>query len=87
MHKEFRQLPFIIPITWQCTTSEPMQSIMEMRDELEGGEGVESLTVTAGFPAADIHHCGPSVFGYGRTPDAAPAGGGGDRERDRAAGG
>ena len=71
VHKEFRQLPFIIPITWQCTTSEPMQSIMEMRDELEGGEGVESLTVTAGFPAADIHHCGPSVFGYGRTPDAA----------------
>ena len=71
VHKAFRQLPFIIPITWQCTTSEPMQSIMEMRDELEGGEGVESLTVTAGFPAADIHHCGPSVFGYGRTPDAA----------------
>ena len=71
VHKAFRQLPFIIPITWQCTTSEPMQSIMEMRDELEGGAGVESLTVTAGFPAADIHHCGPSVFGYGRTPDAA----------------
>ena len=71
VHKAFHQLPFIIPITWQCTTSEPMQSIMEMRDELEGGEGVESLTVTAGFPAADIHHCGPSVFGYGRTPDAA----------------
>jgi len=37
VHKAFRQLPFIIPITWQCTTSEPMQSIMEMRDELEGG--------------------------------------------------
>ena len=64
-HKAFRQLPFIIPITWQCTTSEPMRTLMEMRDELEGG-GVASLTVTAGFPAADIHHCGPSVFGYGR---------------------
>ena len=68
-HKAFRQLPFIIPITWQCTTSEPMRSVMEMRDELEGGE-VASLTVTPGFPAADIHHCGPSVFGYGRSRDA-----------------
>ncbi len=66
VHKAFRQLPFIIPITWQCTTSEPMRTVMEMRDGLEGGE-VASLTVTAGFPAADIHHCGPSVFGYGRT--------------------
>ena len=67
-HKSFRQLPFIIPITWQCTTSEPMSLVMEMRDELEGG-AVASLTVTAGFPAADIHHCGPSVFGYGSSPD------------------
>ena len=70
VHKAFRQIPFIIPITWQCTTSEPMQSVMEMRDELEGG-AVASLSVTPGFPAADIHHCGPSVFGYGRTPEAA----------------
>ena len=68
-HKAFRQVPFMIPLTWQCTTSEPMRSIMEMRDELAGGE-VASLTVMAGFPAADIHHCGPSVFGYGRSPDA-----------------
>ena len=70
VHKAFRQIPFIIPITWQCTTTEPMQTIMGMRDDLEGGE-VASLTVTAGFPAADIHHCGPSVFAYGHTAAAA----------------
>ena len=69
MHKAFRQVPFMIPLTWQCTTSEPMRSIMAMRDELEDGE-VASLTVMAGFPAADIHHCGPSVFGYGLSRDA-----------------
>ena len=68
VHKAFRQLPFIIPITWQCTTSEPMRTVMELRDDLEGG-AVASLTVTAGFPAADIHHCGPSVFGYGGSAD------------------
>ena len=70
VHKAFRQIPFIIPITWQCTTTEPMQTIMAMRDDLDGGD-VASLTVTAGFPAADIHHCGPSVFAYGRTAAAA----------------
>ena len=69
MCKAFRQVPFMIPLTWQCTTSEPMRSIMEMRDDLEGEE-VASLTVMAGFPAADIHHCGPSVFGYGLSQDA-----------------
>ena len=68
-HKVFRQIPFMIPLNWQCTTSEPMRSIMEMRDALEGA-GVESLTVAAGFPAADIHHCGPSLLGYGRSRDA-----------------
>ena len=68
-HKAFRQLPFIIPITWQCTTTEPMRSVMAARDDLEGG-AVASLTVTAGFPAADIRHCGPAVFGYGRSPEA-----------------
>ena len=69
VHRAFRQIPFMIPLTWQCTTSEPMRSIMAMRDELERGE-VASLTVAAGFPAADIRHCAPSVLGYGRSPDA-----------------
>ena len=68
-HRAFRQIPFMIPITWQCTTSEPMRSIMDMRDALEGGD-VASLTVTAGFPAADIRHCCPSVFGYGGSARA-----------------
>ena len=68
VHKVFRQIPFMIPLNWQCTTSEPMRSIMEMRDALEGAD-VESLTVAAGFPAADIHHCGPSLLGYGRSRD------------------
>ena len=69
VHKAFRQIPFMIPLNWQCTTSEPMRSIMAMRDALEGPEAA-SLTVAAGFPAADIRHCGPSLFGYGRSRHA-----------------
>ena len=70
VHRAFRQIPFMIPLTWQCTTTDPMRSIMAMRDEVERGE-VASLTVAAGFPAADIHDCGPSVFGYGDSEAAA----------------
>ena len=84
VHKAFRQIPFIIPITWQCTTTEPMQSVMAMRDDLERGE-VASLSVTPGFPAADIHHCGPAVVGYGRTADAARRAVDAIARRDRAA--
>ncbi len=69
VHTALRQIPFMIPLTWQCTTAEPMQSIMAMRDAMEGGE-VASLTVAAGFPAADIRHCAPSVVGYGESEAA-----------------
>ena len=69
VHKTFRRIPFMIPLNWQCTTTEPMRSIMAMRDGLEGAAAT-SLTVAAGFPAADIRHCGPSLFGYGPSRDA-----------------
>ncbi len=68
VHKTFRQIPFMIPLNWQCTAIEPMRSIMAMRDGLEGTAA--SLTVAAGFPAADIRHCGPSLLGYGHSRDA-----------------
>ena len=68
VHKAFRRIPFMIPLNWQCTTIEPMRSIMAMRDGLEGA--ASSLTVAAGFPAADIRHCGPSLLGYGHSRDA-----------------
>jgi microcystin degradation protein MlrC len=64
--KAFRQLPFLIPISWQCTNDQPTKGIYRKLAALEG-DAVPTLSFTPGFPAADFAHCGPSVFAYGKT--------------------
>lgn len=70
--KAFRQLPFLIPISWQCTNDQPAKSIYEKLAALES-EAVPTLSFAPGFPAADFPDCGPSVFAYGRTQADADA--------------
>jgi microcystin degradation protein MlrC len=65
--KAFRQAPFIIPITWQCTLIEPARSIYAAL----GDVGAASASFTPGFPAADIADCGPAVLAYAATQEAA----------------
>jgi microcystin degradation protein MlrC len=62
-----RQLPFLIPLTSQCTLVEPMQSLVELARTLERGS-VVNVNFTPGFPAADVPECGPAVFGNGFDP-------------------
>jgi microcystin degradation protein MlrC len=64
--KAFRQLPFLIPISWQCTNDQPAKGIYETLATLQS-DTVPTLSFAPGFPAADFLHCGPSVFAYGRT--------------------
>ncbi|MBL8832924.1 MAG: M81 family metallopeptidase [Rhodospirillales bacterium] len=64
----FRQMPYIIPITAQCTLIEPGVGLYRRLAEIETRTGVV-LSYCTGFPAADIRDCAPSVFGYG--PDKA----------------
>ena len=66
-----RALPFLIPLTSQCTLIEPMHSLMS---ELEGARtpGVTSMSFFPGFPAADVSECGPSIVAFGT--DAAAVG-------------
>ena len=64
--KAFRQLPFLIPISWQCTNDQPAKSIYRELASLES-ETVPTLSFAPGFPAADFIDCGASVFAYGRT--------------------
>ena len=68
--KALRQLPFLIPLTWQCTLMEPARSIYEELDGFEK-DGVVSVTFTPGFPAADIADCGASVIAYAASQAAA----------------
>jgi microcystin degradation protein MlrC len=70
--KAFRQLPFLIPISWQCTNDQPTRGIYERLAALEN-DAVPTLSFAPGFPAADFSHCGPSVFAYGRTQADADA--------------
>jgi microcystin degradation protein MlrC len=62
-------LPFLIPLTTQCTLIEPLRSLMEQARRLEHAS-VMSLCLTPGFPAADVEKCGPAIFGYGRDDEA-----------------
>jgi microcystin degradation protein MlrC len=61
-------LPFLMPLTTQCTLIEPLRSLMVQARDLERAP-VMSLCLTPGFPAADVPECGPAVFGYGRDSD------------------
>src|SRR6201999_3966794 len=70
--KAFRQLPFLIAISWQCTNDQPTKGIYERLAALES-DAVPTLSFAPGFPAADFAHCGPSVFAYGTTQADADA--------------
>src|SRR5580692_8557687 len=70
--KAFRQLPFLIPISWQCTNDQPAKGIYQRLAALQS-EAVPTLSFCPGFPAADFCHCGPSVFAYGQTQADADA--------------
>jgi len=70
--KAFRQIPFLIPISWQCTDIEPCRGIYAALAALESS-AVPTLSFAPGFPAADFPDCGPTVFAYGRTQADADA--------------
>lgn len=72
LSKAFRQLPFLIPISWQCTFDEPTKGIYDKLAALES-DAVPTLSFAPGFPAADFPDCGASVFAYGRTQADADA--------------
>jgi microcystin degradation protein MlrC len=64
LEKAYRQLPYLVPLTWQCSTLEPSRSIYAAAARLID-ERVASTSYTPGFPASDIRDCGPTVFTYG----------------------
>jgi microcystin degradation protein MlrC len=67
--KAYRQIPYLIPLTWQCSTIEPSQSIYAQAQRMIDHQ-VVSTSFTPGFPAADIRDCGAAVFSYGWDRDA-----------------
>src|SRR5438445_9812482 len=70
--KAFRQLPFLIPISWQCTNDQPTKGIYQKLAAMES-DAVTTLSFAPAFPAADFPDCGAAVFAYGRTQADADA--------------
>jgi microcystin degradation protein MlrC len=67
--RAFRSLPFMIPLTSQCTLVEPSRTVVAASRDLEGA--IVSLAYAAGFPQSDLYWCGPSVFCHAETQAAA----------------
>ena len=71
--KAFRQLPFLISISWQCTTDQPTKGIYQQ----VGGAGelppCRRCPLRRDFRTSAYFHCGPSVFAYGKTQGDADA--------------
>ena len=62
--KAFRHLPYIIPLTQQCTLIEPAKGVAAAAEALQS-EDVPDVSFAPGFPPADVADCGPSVLAYG----------------------
>lgn len=72
IYGEFRRIPFLIPLTAQCTDHEPSKSLFT--DILERETKIEnllSLDFAEGFPPADITECGPSLVAYSSSASCA----------------
>ncbi|MEQ9642787.1 MAG: M81 family metallopeptidase [Alphaproteobacteria bacterium] len=69
--KARRALPFLMPLTGQCTMVEPAKGTYAKADALATEDGVVHVSFTPGFPPADIHDCGPVVVAYGEDQAAA----------------
>ncbi|SDG12417.1 M81 family metallopeptidase [Pseudomonas abietaniphila] len=64
-----QRIPFLIPINGMCTLLDPARSFYGRLAELET-DGVQSLSFSPGFPAADFPECGPAIWGHGSDPAA-----------------
>jgi len=73
LHKAMRKIPFLFPLTSQCTSFDPCKAIYDGLDGLGVAEGMSSVDFATGFPPADIAECGAAVVAYGEDADAAEA--------------
>jgi microcystin degradation protein MlrC len=62
--KRLIRVPFLIPLTAQCSLAEPCLSLFRQLAAIEASTGAD-LTFAPGFPPADIGVSAPTVFGYG----------------------
>ena len=69
LHKAMRKIPFLFPLTAQCTDFEPCRSIYAPLDAVSQTPGLNNIEFATGFPPADIAECGAAVVAYGVDPE------------------
>ena len=68
--RALRQLPFLLPLNFQCTLVEPSKGLVEAAVARENDD-IVSLSYLPGFPPADLRDCGPTISAHAATQDAA----------------
>ncbi|MDP6872105.1 MAG: M81 family metallopeptidase [Alphaproteobacteria bacterium] len=70
--RALRQLPFLLPLNFQCTLVEPSKGIVEAAAKRQTEEML-SLAYLAGFPPSDAPACGITVSAHAYSQEAADA--------------
>ncbi len=70
--RALRKPGFLVPLHAQCTLGEPCAGIVAEAARLETG-GVLSAAFLAGFPPADLFHCGPAIVVHAERQEEADA--------------
>jgi microcystin degradation protein MlrC len=73
LHKAMRKIPFLFPLTSQCTSFDPCKSIYDGLPEMRAEAGIDNVDFATGFPPADIDECGAAVVAYGEDAAAVEA--------------
>lgn len=61
--KSFRQIPYLIPLSSQCTDDAPNKELFEYLNHLQSAMGL-GIELALGFPPADIADAGPAIVAY-----------------------
>ncbi|HEY9537493.1 MAG TPA: M81 family metallopeptidase, partial [Kiloniellaceae bacterium] len=71
LHKAYRQLPFMIPLTSGCTYEGPAKEVYHQVKLLAQGPGIAGLSFACGFCPADFAGAGASLVAYATSREAA----------------
>jgi microcystin degradation protein MlrC len=73
LHKAMRKIPFLFPLSSQCTDFDPCKSIYHQLTEMSLRPGLANVDFATGFPPADIAECGAAIVAYGQDESAVEA--------------
>ncbi|CAE7333101.1 mlrC [Symbiodinium natans] len=71
LHKTWRKVPYLIPLTAQYSEAEPARSLCAEVVAAASRDGMLSADFAPGFPASDGHSCHPSIVCFAKSSEKA----------------